>query len=560
MSKRERERVVHYTRTLGRSQLEAGAAVGVSQQAVSRLLKTVGHDLGSSNEVDDELPEMPQRATKRPFGGCPTLLTPAMAASVKQATKEDPFGGVGELHKTLLAHGLEVSLRTLRNWLKDLHLEPRATSLYASLNPPLIHGILNHSEAVRAALARGDLTMDNIAYVDQTPIFICTGHNTAIGESVVFGDGGDAKGGKKVGNLWAVVAPRGCVRAWMTDLNGDEESVKQFFLSETLPPGWINIFGGAGNIFDLLAAHGQGLRTRCRKMILCLDRLGKSGSSEYSIGGHHPPELRVRARKARVGLLLLPPKGALVNPIELWNMHTKQEMNAAQPPGKPKDDWQQRIRGPRNKSEAVVMVTQAIIKINGKPKLMRSCYYMRCTGADALRRLEGHATYQTVCAARLAQPVAPFDLIETAFALRGRMSTLHIYPASKARAETYNIYYWRHYWLELHAGLPLPFVRPVDGDGSERSCRLCSLASNGSKARDTLLLCCESCPGAFHYECVGLEAPPVGMWFCAACQRGDIVQLRTWTDPNPKPRTAKKQRKRRRAPDSGDEGVSGDDN
>ena len=108
-------------------------------------------------------------------------------------------------------------------------------------------------------------------------------------------------------------------------------------------------------------------------MILCggLDRLGKSGSSEYSVGGHHAPELRVRAAQARIGLLLLCPKGALVNPIELWNMHVKRLMDAAQPAGKPKDNWQQLVRGPRNKEEAIVMVTQAIIDVNGNPALLR---------------------------------------------------------------------------------------------------------------------------------------------------------------------------------------------
>jgi len=435
----------------------------------------------------------------------------------------------------------------------------RATNLYAGLNEGLIHGIMNHVEAMTAALESGSVTHDNIAYADQTPIYICAGHNTAYGDTVVFGDAGDAKGGKKVGNLWAVVTTEGCLRAWLTDIPGDEESAKQFFLSNTPPPGWINLFGDDGNIFDIVAAHGRQLRGRTRKMVLCLDRLGKSGASEYCVGGHHAPELRVRAAAARLGLLLLCPKGALVNPIELWNFHVKRLMNAAQPAGAPRDNWGQIIRGPRTKDEAFAMLRQAIVDINRDPATLRWCYHMRCTGADALRRLEGHAVAQAVRAARAAQPVAPFDVLETAFALRARMSTLHVYPRSKCRMETYNVYFWRHHRLQLHAGLPLPFVRPVDADGYERHCRLCSKASKGSKARDTEQMCCSSCPGLFHYECVGLEAPPAGAWECAACTRGDIGQLRTWVDPQPKPRAAPKPRKRRRAPDSDDERAESDD-
>ena len=559
MSSRKRALVLHHVEELGHSQLVAGAAAGVSQQAASRLLKAARGDLGGADDAVAAVPVPALRAIKRRCSGRPSLLTPAMADQVKEAVKEDPFGGVGEVHKALLAHGLDVPQRTLYTWLENLHVHARATSIYATLNERLIHGILNHAEAVRAALSSGSMKFENLVYADQTPIYICTGHNGALGVSVVFGDGGDTKGGKKVGNLWAVMAVQGCLRAWITDASGDEESTKLFFLSDSLPAGWINIFGKNGNVFDIIAAHGKQLRGRCRKMVLCLDRLGKSGSSDYPVGGHHAPELRVRAAEAGIGLLMLPPKGALVNPIELWNMHAKRLMDGTQPAGQPKDDWQQLIRGPRNKSEALTMLTQAIIDINGNLGLLRWCYHMRCSGADALRRLEEHAVYQTVHAARVEQPIEPFDVLEVAFAPRARMSAQHAYPGSKCSAETYNVYFWRHHLLKLHAALPMPFVRPVDADGFEKHCRLCSRASNGSKARDTLQLCCDGCPGVFHYECVGLKAPPAGMWKCAACLRGDIGQLRTWANPNPKPRAAKKQPKRRRVPDSDGEGGSGDD-
>ncbi len=46
-----------------------------------------------------------------------------------------------------------------------------------------------------------------------------------------------------MGNLWAVITSHGCCRAWVTDANGDEETTKQFFLAEKLPPGWINFPG-----------------------------------------------------------------------------------------------------------------------------------------------------------------------------------------------------------------------------------------------------------------------------------------------------------------------------
>ena len=538
LSTRERALVVHNVGVRGMSQLEAGAVVGVSQKAVSRLLKRAraAEEGGAEGDAAGAaLPATPQRNVKRRSGGRPSLLTPGKTAAVERAFKGDPFGGVGAVQKALHESGTTVNVRTLYNYMEQLDVDRRATSTYAEFNERLIHGLLNHIEAMRAALEAGNLTFDNFAYADQTPIFICTGHRSAYGTGVVFGDGGDAKQGKKVGNLWAVITSQGCCRAWVTDANGDEETTKQFFLAEKLPPGWINLHGPDGNIFDLLAAHGAQLPGRNRKMILCIDRLGKSGASAYPVAGHHAPELRVRARKAGVGLLMLPAKGAFVNPIELWNMHVKRVMDAMQPAGLPRDNWQQLIRGPRSRDDAFSMLRDAIIELNRDTELFRWCYHARAIGAHALQRLEGHAVAEAVRAARAAAPVAPFDVMQAAFAPRCRMSTDHPYPPSKCCAETYNVYFWRHHRLRLHAGLPPPFVRPVDAaDGSERSCRLCKPNTTGARARDPQLVCCDSCPGVFHFECLGMDAVPAGAWKCASCKRGDVGPLRVWKDPQPR--------------------------
>ncbi len=550
-------------RNRGATQLQAAAEVGVSQKSVSRLLQRVGaaadSEAGGGGD-GAELPETPLRNVKRCSSGRPSLLTPATAESIQQAFKADPFGGVGEVRKALHEQGLDASRSTLYRWLSALDVGPRATNTYAPLNERLIHGLLKHIEAMQAALDSSLLSHENSAYADQTPIYICTGHKSAYGSGVVFGDGGDTKVGEKVGSLWALITPRGCLRAWITDLTGDEESAKQFFMSDTLPPGWTNVFGEDGNIFDLLAAHGRQLGGRNRKMILCVDRLGKSGASDYPVAGHHAPKLRVRSIAAGVGLLLLPAKGALVNPIELWNMHCKRLMDLAQPAGLPKDQWQQFIRGPRNKTEALEMLKQAIIYINDDLATLRWCYHERATGKDALERLEDHAVAQAVRAARAAKPVPPFDVIEAAYAPHARMSKQHEDARSRCVAETYNVYFWRHHMLELHIDLPWPYVRPIDkADSYEKHCRLCKPNTNGARRRDTNCVCCDTCPGVFHYECLGLEAAPAGAWKCAACVRGDVGPLRKWKDPHPKPRAPQKQRKRKRAPDSDEESASDDD-
>ena len=541
MSTRERALVLHGVRELGVSQLEAGAAAGVSQQAVSRLLKRVRAEESTSLGSEDEgaaTPEAPVRNVRRRSSGRPSLLTPAAAADVLQSFKSDPFGGVGKVQTAVHEKGYDVSPRTLYNWMKQLDVHSRASNIYSDLNERLIHGMYNHIEALVAALARGDIELRNLGYVDQTPVFILAGHKSGYGVTHVYSDGGDAKGGKKIGNLWALMTINGCERAWFTEENGDETTAKEFFLADTLPPGWINLHGPDGNVFDLIAALGKKMTGRCRKMVLLIDRLGKSGASAYPIAGHHHPILRVRARVAGVGLLMLPPKGALVNPIELWNMHVKNVMNSLQPVGLPMDSWQQYIRGPRTKSEALAMLKQAILDVNDKPGLLRWCYHMRATGKDVVRRLERHAVGAAVRAARRAQPVPPFDVMEAGRAPRARMSTDHPYPSSKQTAETYNTYFWLHHHHGLHEGLPMPFVRRVDEDGWERECRLCSDTTKASMARELHAVCCDTCPGLYHHECLGLDGPPAGAWSCTACVRGDVGALQVWKNPKKKNKAA----------------------
>lgn len=165
--------MVHAVHVRGVSQLQAGAEAGVSQQTVSRILKRTwaaasgGAEGGASAA---ELEDVPQRNVKRRSSGRPPLLTAEMAAHVRCEFAGDPWGGVGAVQKALLECGTSVAPRTLYRWAEQLNIGPRATSIYADLNERLIHGILNHIEAVRAALESGSLEHDNLVYADQTPI------------------------------------------------------------------------------------------------------------------------------------------------------------------------------------------------------------------------------------------------------------------------------------------------------------------------------------------------------------------------------------------------------
>jgi len=58
---------------------------------------------------------------------------------------------------------------------------------------------------------------------------------------------------------------------------------------------------------------------------------------------------------------------------------------------------------------------------------------------------------------------------------------------------------------------PAPFTSSVPLSANEDICRLCG--------EPGMLVCCESCPSAFHIHCLELDAvPSEGEWFCPSCR------------------------------------------
>ena len=548
LSTREALRAVHLVSTDGMTQLGAAAAVGVSQSTVSRLLSRVEAALDAEAAGDEALAAVldPTRSFKRSSSGRPKLVVGNVETAVREVIERDPWGNVGDWQAALETRGVCISHATLYRAFHELHIPKRAANNYAQLSPVLLHGLMNHVEAIRNAVADGKLLPDNVAYADQTPITVGEGRGGGRSEGILYGTCGDVKGGKMLWSLWAVVTNKGVLRAWITKKTGDETTAKEFFLSDTLPAGWECLFGAPGNIFGVLKAHGRTLAGRDKRMVLCLDRLGKSGGSEYCVAGHHVPELRVRARRTGVGLLMLPPKGALVNPIERWNSHVKWLMRRWQPDGEPVDEWGHIIRGPRNEEEAKLALIAAIKHSHADPSCLRHAYHARFDGAELLRRLKSNTTAAAVRAERAAAPVPPFDVWTAAFAPRARMSTVHAYPASEGVAETYNVYFYCHQFWGLHEGLPPPFARSQCDKGLEEWCRMCKPQTNASVLRKPRCVVCDTCPGVFHQECVGLSAVPKGAWQCAGCARGENVVPRVWDKALVPPRDPSAPQKKRK--------------
>jgi transposase len=525
----------------GWTQSAAAAKVGVSHVTVSRVLKRQrdGGDAGEApGAAGGDTTPVPVKRARTSKGGRKSSLTPSKLARIAAACDADPFGTVALLHRELQDQGLECSLSTLYRHLDDAGVHRMAVNNYAVWTPSLVHGVYNWIDAIGAALDRKEITFHNLAYMDQTPVHILMGKRGGYSSQKIFGECGDIHGAKKIGNLWAVVTVAGPIRVWFTAENGDDKTCAEFFLSETLPSGWTNVCGEEGNIFEILREHGRRCHRKMGKhksMVMCLDRMGKSGASHWAVSGHHMPEIRARALKACVGLGNLPPKGAEVNPVELFNCLFKRTLALLPPPSGGSDQYGHRLRGPRSSDECLAMMPTAVAGIT--EDAYRAFFHKRCRGSDATERFNRSDVAQRVREEREQNKVAPYDWVKEAVAERGYTTApADWYPASWAVAETYNVYYWRHQLLGLAGGLEAPFQRPIDeADAHERTCRLCSGKGKYAQLRSTRCLMCATCTGTFHHECVGVveeSDDEDDNWDCPCCTQGGALTPRVWKAPS----------------------------
>ena len=75
---------------------------------------------------------------------------------------------------------------------------------------------------------------------------------------------------------------------------------------------------------------------------------------------------------------------------------------------------------------------------------------------------------------------------------------------------------------------------------------MCKPQTNASVLRKPLCVVCDTCPGVFHRECVGLSAVPKGAWQCAGCARGENVVPRVWDKALVPPRDPSAPQKKRK--------------
>jgi transposase len=474
-------------------------------------------------------------------GGRPLALSPEDDARVVEAFERDPFASSGAIRATLNEQGAEFTRRSWPRVLRRLRILKRGVSLYEEFDKALLHMHYGWCEAMkRYVRAGGGLkrALRTLAFMDQSPLRYGAGNKSAYGRARIFSSY-KSKDGKKDGNIWACIMFGKVIRVWVTDKNGDDDTVYEWFHSATPPPGWLHVHGEDGLLVDLLAAEGKRLG---RPVILVADRLGRAGSTLYNVSCHYSPRVKAMFHRKGVGYILLCPKGAEENPIELFFAFIKQLMYDMRPDGGPLNKRGQVVRGPRTGAEAFLFLKRAVERVKSESGFLRAAFYKRALGKDFQRRYLKHPEAMAVREERAAPGFqASFSLTEVAFAPRLEAPGVSGYPHNAHAAFMYSRYFYHQEAAGTAAGLPIPFERlPHDIGGHERLCRLCAVDCSdkekdpGGDFHEDLLECeQEGCAGTFHWHCLHLAKHPEDARFvCPGClERGGPLQLRVYVSP-----------------------------
>lgn len=117
------------------------------------------------------------------------------------------------------------------------------------------------------------------------------------------------------------------------------------------------------------------------------DRLGRSGRCLNPVRMHFNPEVMQRLDDVAVKVMILPPKGHLLNPEEIFHSSLQERISRWNPPGNPVNEFGHRVVGPRNFIEAQTALSDALEDLKDSKKTFEGCYKKRAYGDCLLRHL-----------------------------------------------------------------------------------------------------------------------------------------------------------------------------
>ena len=173
-----------------------------------------------------------------------------------------------------------------------------------------------------------------------------------------------------------VIGYEGVVKCSLYQRPMNDQTFKEFCLeTEEIPPHARNL--GGRPLTQLLP----------RRSYIVWDRLGRSGRCKEPIRMHYNPEIRRQLKEAGVEVIILPPKGHLLNPEKVFHASLQDRISRWNPPGNPKNEFGRLIVGPRSFKEAQVALSEALAELGGNSSITKGCYEKRAYGQDLLRRL-----------------------------------------------------------------------------------------------------------------------------------------------------------------------------
>ena len=182
----------------------------------------------------------------------------------------------------------------------------------------------------------------------------------------------------------AVISVKGVVKADLIKGNMNDAAFRAFCL-ETQEPTIDSPNLGGPPLATLLPPQS----------FLIWDRLGRSGRSKNPTAMHYNPEIHHALSESRIAVKLLPPKGCLLNPIELFNSAVKSKLPRI--PDLVMDEYGRKIPcGPQTFDKCRIAVSTVLESMKGKPSLFQGFYKKRASGMHLEQRISGSKTAKKV--------------------------------------------------------------------------------------------------------------------------------------------------------------------
>ena len=130
-----------------------------------------------------------------------------------------------------------------------------------------------------------------------------------------------------------------------------------------------------------------------QRSFIVWDRLGRSGRKLEPCRIHYNPDVHSALAKQQIAVKMLPPKGHVLNPIELFNNVIQRKVAAFA--DTEKDEYSRNIRyGPKSFADCRKALSAVLEELKGKPTMFKGFYNKRAYGHELEKRIKNSTEAQ----------------------------------------------------------------------------------------------------------------------------------------------------------------------